>query len=231
MRIVQEQGSGAPCSAGSTYFAYLTLTSTGPAQAQYQIYLTDASGQVTNGKFDKNNSPQAEGTATFTAADTQTFNLRVVGPYSYPNSVTVRANVDGQAVKLASIACPAVPTATVKPTPVPGAVSGSLRIVLEQGSGPACTGTSTYFVYLTLTSTGPANAQYQIYLTDASGQVPNGKFDTNNLPQVDGTATFTAAGTQTVNLRVVGPYSYPNSVTVRANLNGKAVQAATAACH
>jgi hypothetical protein len=230
LKITQEQGSGAACTPGATYFAYLTLTSTGAAKAQYQVYLTDGSGQVPDGVFSGRNSPQVEGTATFTAAGTQTVNLRVVGPYSYPNSITVRANVDGQPVKFASIACPAAPTATVKPTAVPGAVSASLRIVLEQGSGAACTGASTYFAYLTLTSTGAASAPYQVYLTDASGQVPDGTFFGRNSPQVEGTATFAAAGTQTVNLRVVGPYSYPNSVTVRANVNGKAVQAAAVAC-
>jgi hypothetical protein len=104
------------------------------------------------------------------------------------------------------------------------------RIVQEQGSGAPCNANATYFVYVDITADGPASAEYQIYLTDASGQVPNGIFEDHAAPQADGTWTFDAAKTETVSLHVVGPYAYPDSVTVRVSVNGTAWQSATASC-
>jgi hypothetical protein len=97
------------------------------------------------------------------------------------------------------------------------ALSG--RIDLEQGSGDICTANSTYFVYVDITSDGPATVEYRVDATDGSGQVPNGVFETNNTPEVKGTLTFESAGTQTIILRLIGPYGYPDSITIRAYAN------------
>jgi hypothetical protein len=112
------------------------------------------------------------------------------------------------------------PTATVSASNQQGGITDtSVRIVQEQGSGAVCTANSTYFVYVDITSDGPATAEYVIDATDASGQVPDGVFDSDNSPEVRGSLTFKAAGTQSISLRLVGPYSYPDTITIRAQVN------------
>ena len=83
----------------------------------------------------------------------------------------------------------ATPTQSAVPTQPGGNVVGgitntSVRIVQEQGSGAACTANSTYFVYVDISSNGPTTALYEIDVTDASGQVPDGVFDGFAAPEV-----------------------------------------------
>ncbi len=114
--------------------------------------------------------------------------------------------------------------------PVEAQVTGSLQIVQEQGSGTICTADTTYLVYAEFSSNGPATAQYQIYITDASGQVPNGTFEGYNAPQAEGTLTFDSAKTETLTWRITGPYQYPEALTLRGNLNGQAIQSVPVSC-
>jgi hypothetical protein len=104
-----------------------------------------------------------------------------------------------------------------------GNITGeSIGIVLEQGSGAACTPNSTYFVDAHITADGPTTATYEINST--AGQIPAGYFqivnDNGLYPQVDGSVTFDQAGTKTINLRFVGPYPYPDDITVSLRVNG-----------
>ena len=108
-----------------------------------------------------------------------------------------------------------------------GAVAGkvtasSIDIEPEQGSGPACTSNSTYFVHAYITTDGPAAAYYEIGST--AGQIPAGNFLELNSnepsPYVTGTLVFDQAGTRTINLRFVGPYPYPGNITIMLRVNG-----------
>lgn len=108
-----------------------------------------------------------------------------------------------------------------------GAVDGkvtaaSIDIELEQGSGATCTANSTYFVHAYITTDGPATAAYEISST--AGQIAAGYFqDANNgslSPTVSGTVVFDQADTKAINLRFVGPYPYPNDITVVLRVNG-----------
>ena len=111
-----------------------------------------------------------------------------------------------------------------------GAITGAVpQIVQEQGSGAICKDATTYFVYVDITSNGAATANYRIDLTDGSGQVTNGVFD-SGLPEEKGTLTFTSAGTQRVSLHVVGPYSYPDSITVRVYVNDQSMGNVAVVC-
>ena len=117
-------------------------------------------------------------------------------------------------------------------TPPPKANNGaagkitdqSIGIELEQGSGAACTATSTYFVHAAITADGPTTASYEIGST--AGQIPAGNFqnpDNNGLsPFITGAVVFDRAGTKTIHLRFVGPYPYPNDITVNLRVNGGA---------
>jgi Ig-like domain from next to BRCA1 gene len=112
-----------------------------------------------------------------------------------------------------------------------GAITNSaVRFVQEQGSGGICKAKTTYFVYLDITANGPTTAQYRIDATDDSGQVADGVFDTFNSPEVSDSMAFDAAGTKTVSLRLIGPYTYPEKVTIRARVNGKDLPAFTVSC-
>jgi len=42
---------------------------------------------------------------------------------------------------------------------------------------------------------------------------------------------FDGAGTQTVSLRLTGPYSYPDTITIRARVNGGEFQHAQVSCN
>ena len=119
----------------------------------------------------------------------------------------------------------AVPQTDVPPaTPTVGQPTIAGRIEQEQGSGDICTDSTTYFVYVDIASDGPATVEYRIDATDGSGQVPNGVFESNNTPEVKGTLTFEEAGTQTVILRLIGPYGYPESITIRVYVNDNAIE-------
>ena len=95
----------------------------------------------------------------------------------------------------------------------------SIDIELEQGSGAICTSNSTYFVHAYITADGPTTASYEIGST--AGQIAAGYFEENGLsPYVTGTVVFDQADTKTINLRFVGPYPYPDDITINLRVNG-----------
>jgi hypothetical protein len=83
----------------------LSITADGPTTASYTLYLTDASGQAVDGVFADTSSPQVQASISFNTAGTQTFTYRVKGPYSYPDSVTARVNVNSQSWSAATVSC------------------------------------------------------------------------------------------------------------------------------
>ncbi len=91
-----------------------------------------------------------------------------------------------------------------------------ITIQPEQGSGPACTADSTYFVHASITTNGAASVTYEIDST--AGQIPAGNFQTSPTgpisPSVTGTLVFEQADTKTIDLHFVGPYPYPDNITV-----------------
>ena len=107
-----------------------------------------------------------------------------------------------------------------------GAVSGnitaqSISIELEQGSDAVCTANSTYFAHVSITADGPTTTSYEVSST--AGQIAAGYFqDANNnlLPYINDSVVFDQAGTKTINFRFVGPYPYPNDITVNLRVNG-----------
>jgi Ig-like domain from next to BRCA1 gene len=103
------------------------------------------------------------------------------------------------------------------------------QIVQEQGSGDICKDATTYFVYVDITANGEVSANYRIDLTDASGQVPNGVFDSGS-PEETGVLFLRANETQRVSLHVVGPYSYPDTVTVRVYVNDQSMGNVAVVC-
>ncbi len=141
----------------------------------------------------------------------------------------------------------AQPAPTIAPTVSPGDVifgSGkildqSIDIVLEQGSGEACTPGATYLVHAHVTTDGPFSGRYEINST--AGQIAAGSFvdpDTGALkPTVEGTinidaSLFAADGTQTVTLpfRFVGPYPYPDNIQVNFRVDDGSWVSAKVAC-
>ncbi|HEX6033446.1 MAG TPA: NBR1-Ig-like domain-containing protein, partial [Anaerolineales bacterium] len=99
----------------------------------------------------------------------------------------------------------------------PGNVTAaSIDIEPEQGSGPACTADSTYFVHASITTNGPTTVTYEIDST--AGQTTAGYFQssTGSEPSlsIPGTLVFDQADTKTINLRFVGPYPYPDNITM-----------------
>jgi len=96
----------------------------------------------------------------------------------------------------------------------------SVNIELEQGSGAVCTANSTYFVHVSITADGATAANYEIGST--AGQIPAGYFQgaNNNLsPYITGTARFDRAETKTIHYRFVGPYPYPDDITINLRIN------------
>jgi hypothetical protein len=94
--------------------------------------------------------------------------------------------------------------------------AASITIEPEQGSGPACTADSTYFVHVSITTNGTASVAYEIDST--AGQTTAGFFQPSPRgpvsPSVTGTLNFDQADTKTIDLRFVGPYPYPDNITV-----------------
>ncbi len=99
--------------------------------------------------------------------------------------------------------------------------SASIAIELEQGSGSACTADATYLVHAYITADGPTTASYEI--ESSAGQIAAGNFTmgyaTPIYPVDYGNVVFDAAGTKTINLRFVGPYPYPDNITVMIKVN------------
>jgi hypothetical protein len=100
--------------------------------------------------------------------------------------------------------------------------NASIDVGLEQGSGAICTADSTYFVHAYITADGPTTANYEIGST--AGQIPAGYFETSGTsgpsPYVTGAVTFNEADTKTISLRFVGPYPYPDDITMTFRVNG-----------
>jgi len=105
--IELEQGSGAICTANSTYFVHASLTADGPTTATYEIGST--AGQILAGNFqslDNNGlSPYVTGAIVFDQAGTKTINFRFVGPYPYPSDITVNLRVNGGDWKNTKLSC------------------------------------------------------------------------------------------------------------------------------
>ena len=129
---------------------------------------------------------------------------------------------------------PPAPTSAPAATatqPVVGGISNStIKMVYDPSSGPECSGTAAYLVTLAVSASGSTSAQYVVDATDGSGQVPNGVFDTFDKPEVTDALTFNGAETKTIKLKLKGPFSYADSVTVRAKVNGKNLDAVTQPC-
>lgn len=101
-------------------------------------------------------------------------------------------------------------------------VAASIDIGLEQGSGTVCTPDATYLVHAHITADGPTTASYEI--ESSAGQIPAGNFTLGYTmpvyPADYGNVVFDQAGTKTISLRFVGPYPYPNDITVMLRVNG-----------
>ncbi len=110
--------------------------------------------------------------------------------------------------------------------------AASIDIELEQGSGTLCTADATYLVHASMTADGPTTASYEI--ESSAGQIPAGNFTlgytTPAYPFDYGNLVFGEAGTKTVNLRFVGPYPYPDNITVMLRVNGGAWHNAKLSC-
>jgi len=99
----------------------------------------------------------------------------------------------------------------------------SISIELEQGSGTVCTADATYFVHASITADGAMTASYEIGST--AGQIPAGYFYTSPTGPgslyITGMVVFDQASTKTIDLRFVGPYPYPDDITVSIRVNGR----------
>ena len=118
---------------------------------------------------------------------------------------------------------------------VKGQANGSVTnavvdISFEPGAGKVCTDTAAYTVTLSITTDGPVSVTYMLYLTDPSGQTADGTFSSSGSPQSKATLPIYSAETQTFTFPVVGPYSYPDGVTVRVNVNGQSWASNTVVC-
>jgi hypothetical protein len=98
--------------------------------------------------------------------------------------------------------------------------TASVNIEREEGSGAVCTADATYFVHASITADGPTTASYEIF--SSAGQIAAGNFASNQgvSPAVDGSLVFTQAGTKNIDLRFIGPYPYPNNITISLRVNG-----------
>jgi hypothetical protein len=100
--------------------------------------------------------------------------------------------------------------------------AASIDIEREEGSGAACSEDATYFVHAYIAADGPTTTTYEINST--AGQIAAGNFQTSPTgpvsPVVTGTLVFEQADTKTIILRFVGPYPYPDDITVNLRVNG-----------
>jgi hypothetical protein len=102
-----EQGSsGTICTTNAVYLVSVNVTTDSAASVDYRFDLTDSSGQVTNGVFTLNGSPEVKDTLTFTAAGTQQLLLEVTGPYAYPKDLVVQVYLDDTTAASAAVTCP-----------------------------------------------------------------------------------------------------------------------------
>lgn len=95
--IELEQGSGAVCTANSTYLVHAYITADGATTASYELEST--AGQIPAGNFTDGYLtpvfPVEQGTVIFDQAGTKTISYRFVGPYPYPADITVNLQVNG----------------------------------------------------------------------------------------------------------------------------------------
>ncbi len=98
--------------------------------------------------------------------------------------------------------------------------AATVNIEREEGSGAVCTAGATYFVHASITADGPTTAAYEIFST--AGQIAAGDFQNAQgvSPAVNGSLVFDQAGTKTIDLRFVGPYPYPDNITISLRVNG-----------
>jgi len=104
-----------------------------------------------------------------------------------------------------------------------GITAASVDIDREEGSGTVCTADATYFVHAYITAEGPTTVSYEVNST--AGQIAAGYFQTSPTgpvsPVVTGTLVFDKAETKSMDWRFVGPYPYPDDITVNLWVNGE----------
>jgi hypothetical protein len=107
IEIEREEGSAAVCSADATYFVHAYITADGPTTAIYEINST--AGQIAAGNFQMSSTgpvlPVVTGTLVFDQADMKTINLRFIGPYPYPDDISVNIRVIGGAWISTKLSC------------------------------------------------------------------------------------------------------------------------------
>lgn len=98
--------------------------------------------------------------------------------------------------------------------------ASAIDISLEQGSGEVCTAGATYFVHAYISTDGPATVTYEI--GSSAGQISAGYFedDRGKYSYITNELEFDKAETKQINLRFVGPYPYPDDITVMLRANG-----------
>jgi len=110
--------------------------------------------------------------------------------------------------------------------------AASINIEREEGSGAVCTADATYFVHAYITADGPITVSYEINST--AGQIAAGYFQSSPtgpvFPVVTGTLVFDQADTKSMDWRFVGPYPYPDDITVNLWVNGEKWQSTKLAC-
>ncbi len=99
--------------------------------------------------------------------------------------------------------------------------AATVNIEREEGSGVVCTAGATYFVHASITADGPTTASYEIF--SSAGQIAAGNFQNAQgvSPAVNGSLVFDQAGTKTIDLSFVGPYPYPDNITISLRVNGR----------
>lgn len=99
--------------------------------------------------------------------------------------------------------------------------AASIAIELEQGSDMVCTADATYFVHAYISADGPTTVSYEF--ESIADNLPAGNFQNLNdielSRSITGTVIFDQAGTKTINLRFVGPYPYPEDITIMFRVN------------
>ena len=110
--------------------------------------------------------------------------------------------------------------------------AASIAIELEQGSGTVCTTDATYFVHAYITVDGPTTVSYEF--ESIAENLPAGNFQNLNdielSRSITGTVIFDQAATKTINLRFVGPYPFPDDITVNLRVNGGEWHSAKLSC-
>jgi Ig-like domain from next to BRCA1 gene/WD40-like Beta Propeller Repeat len=104
--IEPEQGSGDPCIASTTYFVHAHISTDGSTSVSYEI--GSSAGQISAGYFEVNGDqvPYVRGTLEFDGAEEKTVNLRFVGPYPYPDDISVMLRVKDREWVTTKLNCP-----------------------------------------------------------------------------------------------------------------------------